>query len=374
MDDSAIRLLLDQWLVQAQDHAVILLDPAGVVVEWYPAATRILGYAREEAIGKPLDIIFVPEDRDNGVPAYEREVARRLGRSEDDRWHVSKNGSRLWVEGILTAVFNAEGEHIGYGKVMRDRTDIRAHIDTIDNRNLALTQSEEQRRLFVATLAHELRNFMGPLSNAADLAHIQLGKPSPCYPVDLIRRQVRAMGELVEDLLQLTLSREGKQQINYTLVDLGSTIQNAVETCSADLGAKSLTVEVLIPSPIEIEADALKLQQILVNLIGNAAKFSPPHSLIQVRCGTEGAEAVIRVQDEGAGIAPELMPRIFDAFVQGDHADNAHNALGLGLALVRRFVELHNGTVQVRSEGRGRGSEFIVRIPLRRRAGATIPL
>jgi len=372
MDDPAIRVLLERWLVQAQDHAVILLDPAGVVVEWYPAATRILGYAREEAIGKSLDIIFVPEDRDKGIPTHELEVAKRLGRSEDDRWHVAKNGSRLWVEGILTAVFDAAGEHIGYGKVMRDRTDIRAHIDTIDNRNLALTQTEEQRRLFIATLAHELRNFMGPLSNAADLVHIQLGKTDPNYPVDLIRRQVRAMGDLVEDLLQLTLAREGKQQVNYALMDLGSTVRHAVETCSVELGAKSLNVEVLIPSPIDVEADALKLQQVLVNLIGNAAKFSPPHSLIQVRCDTEGAEAVIRVQDEGAGIAPELMPRIFDAFVQGDQADNAHNALGLGLALVRRFVELHNGTVQVRSDGRGLGSEFIVRIPLRKRPGGAM--
>ncbi|HXC39013.1 MAG TPA: PAS domain-containing sensor histidine kinase [Burkholderiales bacterium] len=373
MEDSTIRPLLEQWLMQTQDHAVILLDPSGLVVEWYPAATRLLGYAREEALGKPLDMIFVPEDREKGVPAYEREVARRTGRSEDDRWHVSKNGSRLWVEGILTAVFDAQGEHMGYGKVMRDRTDIRAHIDSIDNRNLILTHTEEQRRLFIATLAHELRNFMGPLSNAADLAYIQLGRPSPCYPVDLIRRQVRAMGELVDDLLQLTLSREGKQQVNYSLVDLGSTVQHAVETCSADLAAKSLTTQILIPAPIEIEADALKLQQVLVNLIGNAAKFSPPNSVIEVRCSTEGAEAVIRILDEGAGIAPELMPRIFDAFVQGDHADNAHNALGLGLALVRRFVELHNGTVQVRSDGRGLGSEFIVRMPLRRRPGAPMP-
>jgi two-component system CheB/CheR fusion protein len=148
---------------------------------------------------------------------------------------------------------------------------------------------------------------------------------------------------------------------------LRQIIQEAIETLSTQLQDKTQKVDVLMPLAITLEADALRLQQVLVNIVGNASKFSPKGATIWVKATVEGAEAVVRVEDQGQGIPSELLPSIFDLFTQASvpRRDEAAAGLGLGLTLVKSFVDLHHGTVQARSEGAGKGAEFVFRLPLK---------
>jgi signal transduction histidine kinase len=170
------------------------------------------------------------------------------------------------------------------------------------------------------------------------------------------------------DTAELARIRSGKIVLNVETLALRQDIDCAIETSSTQLEDKQQTIEVLMPGSITLEADALRLRQVLINLISNASKFSPPQSKIWIKSTVEGDEAVVRVEDRGRGIPSELLPHIFELFTQAaapprDQA--AHSGLGLGLTLVKNFVELHHGTVQARSEGVDKGAETSIRLPLK---------
>jgi signal transduction histidine kinase len=217
------------------------------------------------------------------------------------------------------------------------------------------------------TLAHELRTPLGVLSNAAHLVEIAGASEQRLHDATaLIRRQVKYLQTLVEDLLELGRVKAAKVELQLERIDLRAVLDAALESTSAALGERRQHAEVLLP-PITLDADATRLRQVFVNLISNASKFSPEGARLWIKGTTEDGEAVLRFIDEGRGIPTELLPRIFDLFIQGSIAESGgerSGGLGLGLSLVKEYVELHGGRVQVRSEGPGRGSEFIVRLPL----------
>jgi PAS domain S-box-containing protein len=354
---------------QESEHALIVLDPRRRVVAWRGAATKLFGYTAEEMLGATLDRLFTPEDRGRGEVGNEYETALSYGRADDDRWMVRKDKVRIWASGVLHVLRSADGHVAGFSKVFRDRTEVRGQLDTLRNRLEAALQADNRRNIFFATLAHELRNPLGPLANAAHIIRLSsLDKAEIAYPLRIIERQVRFIEGLVSDMLDVTRIGTGKIVLNPAILDLRQLIDAAIETCSTQLEDKRQAIEVLMPASISLEADALRLQQVFVNLIGNASKFSPAEGKIWIKATVEGEEAVLRIEDKGRGIPTELLPHIFDLFTQAsapsrDHA--AHSGLGLGLTLVKSFVELHHGTVQARSEGVGKGAEISVRLPLR---------
>jgi PAS domain S-box-containing protein len=366
--------LLGLALSQELEHALILLDANARVVGWYAGATNVLGYSADEMLGQPLDRIFTPEDLARGELALELKSAAAYGKSEDDRWHVRKDGIRIWVSGIVTALRDAAGELVGFTKIMRDRTDLRGHVSTLENRLALAAAGDEQRHTVLGTLAHELRNPLGPLVNAAHLIQLAVSdKPEVTYSVKVIQRQVQFIDQLVKDLLELTRVNVGKVQPHFRRTTLRSITDNAIETCSAALGEKKQTARVFMPDEVPLNADPVRLQQVLVNLISNSSKFSPPGATIWIKATVDGNHVVIRVEDRGQGIPTELLPRIFDLFTQAGSEENVgtSHGLGLGLALVKSFVEMHHGTVQARSEGAGKGAEIIVRLPLTQSPGPT---
>jgi two-component system CheB/CheR fusion protein len=304
-------------------------------------------------VGRNLDVLFTPEDQRHDIPRLERETALKHGVGENDRWMVRKDGLKIFVTGVTNRLCDAAGNPVGFSKILRDRTDIRAQIDNLRNQGAAFEVEDRRKDVLLGTLAHELRTPLGVLSNAAQLIETML-----------IRRQVRYLQSLVEDLLELGRVKAAKVSLQRERVDVRTIIEAALETSSASLRERRQTAEVIVPA-IELEADATRLRQVFVNLISNASKFSPEHAHIWIKGTTEGEEAVLRVVDEGHGIPPDLQPRVFDLFTQGAHGEAGRRAgLGLGLSLVKEYVELHGGRVQVRSEGPGRGSEFIVRLPM----------
>jgi signal transduction histidine kinase len=210
--------------------------------------------------------------------------------------------------------------------------------------------------------------------NAAEAIRAVSGeKPQIASSVQIIQRQVRFIEQLVEDMLEHTRAAVGKLKLHYEELNVRDVIANAIETCSKDLADRRQSVEVLMPASVHIEADAVRLQQVVVNLITNSSKFSPAETTIWMKLALEGDELVLRVEDRGKGIPPELLPHIFELFTQaGNEGNSAGQGLGLGLGLVKSIAEAHGGTVQAKSEGDGKGAEIIVRLPLKRQsAGCT---
>ena len=241
----------------------------------------------------------------------------------------------------------------------------RLHAE-VSRQALDLAAADRRKNEFLAMLGHELRNPLAPLRNALAL----LGPEDPDLETvrwarDLMGRQVRQMVRLVDDLFDLSRIMQGKLDLRKERIELATVVADAVETARPGVEAKGHELIVSLPAgPMPLDADPVRLSQALTNLLNNAAKYSEPGGRIVLSARREGAEVVIGVRDDGVGIAPEMLPRIFDLFVQeGRSADRSQGGLGVGLALVKSLVEMHGGSVQARSEGLGLGSEFLVRLP-----------
>jgi signal transduction histidine kinase len=187
------------------------------------------------------------------------------------------------------------------------------------------------------------------------------------YPLKVIERQVQALGRLVDDLLDLSRIGAGKMELKKKTIALQDIVQRAVESAGPLLRGRRHELHVLLPpAPLLVEADPDRLVQVFVNLLNNAGKYTPRHGRIWVKGTVEGEEAVIHVKDSGIGIPHDVLPRIFEMFTQAESArPHSEGGLGIGLTVVKQFVTLHGGSVQVRSEGPDKGSEFTVRLPLR---------
>ena len=341
-----------------KDFAIFLLDTQGRIATWNSGAERILGYKEAEIIGQPFAIIFNPQEIVNRQPEHELEIARDKGRSEDERWHVRKDGSRLWASGVVTPLWDGAGKLRGYAKVMRDITDRkRAEVD--------LAEANQRKDEFLAMLAHELRNPLAPILNALHLLRREkMVSPSQAEATNMIDRQVRQIIRLVDDLLDISRISRGKIHLRKERVELNRIVQRAVETARhlIDTRKHELTVS-LPPEAIWLEADSARLEQVLGNLLNNAAKYTEPNGRIWVTAVREGPIVILRIKDTGIGILPEMLPRIFDLFVQADRSlDRAEGGLGIGLTLVKSLVQLHQGTIEAHSPGVGQGSEFVIRL------------
>jgi CheY-like chemotaxis protein len=221
---------------------------------------------------------------------------------------------------------------------------------------------------FLAMLAHELRNPLAPISNGLHVLRQPAVDPgSKERALDTIERQVKNLTRIVDDLLEVSRLTRGRIDLRVERLDLGRLTRDSVEDRRADFERAGLAVEVRVPQlPVWVAGDSTRLTQVLDNLLGNAVKFTPPGGRVTVRVGREepGGRAVLAVRDTGAGIDPELLPRLFDVFSQDDRSlDRSRGGLGLGLALVKGLVQLHGGEARVASAGRGRGAEFSVLLP-----------
>jgi len=231
----------------------------------------------------------------------------------------------------------------------------------------ALKESDRRKDEFLAILAHELRNPLAPIRNAVQILRAK-GPPAPemQWAADVIDRQVHQMSRLVDDLLDVSRITRGKIQLQKERVELAAVVNSAVEASRPliDKGRHEFTVT--MPSqPVHVEADLTRLSQVFLNLLNNAAKYTERGGRIGLTVEREGDQVLVRVKDTGIGIPTEMLPRIFDMFTQVDRSlERAEGGLGIGLTLVERLVERHGGTVEAHSEGPGKGSEFVVRLPI----------
>lgn len=353
---------------------VVLMDATGCIRGWNYGASHITGFTADDVVGHHCgSVLFTPEDRERKLDEHELQAARVVGFAHDDRWHMRKDGQRFWSSGVCMPLRDRKGALTGFVKTYRDMTHLRVRIKYLENVLQEEVTRSKQRDTFLGTTAHELRNPLAPLKSATRVLERLMPPDGPALqPVRTIERQVAALERLVEDLVDVTRMKTGKLNIVYERVQLQTLVLNAVDTVRAAAVGKQIAIHLAQPSVlIELELDPGRMHQVLVNLLNNAIKFTQAGGSIWVTATTDQTHALVFVKDNGIGIAPDLLPKIFDMFTQAPNADSQRGAgLGVGLALVKHVIELHEGTVEVRSEGHGKGSEFSVRVPQRRPHGA----
>jgi PAS domain S-box-containing protein len=353
--EERFRLLIEG----VQDYAIYMLSPEGMVTSWNPGARRIKGYDAVEIIGKHFSRFYQAEDIAAGKPWGELAMAREHGRAEDEGWRVRKDGSRFWARVVVTALRDDDGRLYGYAKVTQDMTQQR--------HSAALEEATKQVQDFIAVLAHELRNPLAPIRNAAQLLH---GATPGSEDFEIARRaidrQSAQLSRIVDDLLDIGRITRGAFSIHPKPIDLRDIAARALETARPGMesGRHELSVD-LPANPVPLQGDDLRLIQALTNVLNNAARYTEAGGKIALALRRDNGFALISVRDTGQGIAPEFMGSIFGMFVQGRGAlSRPQTGLGVGLALARTIVELHHGTIEAKSEGLGKGSEFIIRLPV----------
>ena len=231
----------------------------------------------------------------------------------------------------------------------------------------ALREADKRKDEFLATLAHELRNPLAPIRNALEIMRLAAASPTAVERArDMMERQVIQMVRLIDDLLDVSRITRGKLQLMRETLPLKDVIDSALELSLPQIEKARLTFKVHIPDPqMPIRVDRVRMAQVLSNLLNNAAKYTEAGGTVELAACRDGDELLIKICDTGIGIPPEMLPRVFELFTQIDRSLNrSQGGLGIGLALVRRLVDLHGGTVHAFSQGLGQGAEFTIRIPL----------
>ncbi len=360
--------VLGRWLHQNADHAVIVIGLDGRIQQWLGAAERLFGYSAAEAVGQPGAMLFTEEDRQRGLPDLELEEALHSPRAEDDRWHVRRDGSRVYVMGSVVAVRDGHGQAMGFIKMLLDRTDKRSYLEALENRLREQANTKAYKEVAVTTLAHELRNPLAPLSNAVQLIRLTPGVQGIQLPLDIIERQLDALRRLVDDLGEAGRVSSHKMSFHLEQTDLAVLLRELASGMSSEFQGRQLTLTVLLPpAPILLELDCGRIRQAVMNLLSNALRYTPAGGQVWLKGTVEVSHAVIRVSDTGIGLAPETLPHIFELFTRAPSAESlAPSGMGIGLALVKQIAELHGGAVEVRSDGPGKGCEFSLRLPVHR--------
>ncbi len=355
---------------KAKDGILILDADTGKVIDANPFMTDLLGYSHEEFLGKELWEIGLFRDIEQSRAAYRELQAKGYVRYENLPLE-SRSGHKVEVE-FVSNVYGENSHQVVQCNV-RDITERSRLQRQVQEQAAALADLDRRKDEFLAMLSHELRNPLTPILNAALLLRLHSNRnrlhgienPVLQQSATIIERQVGQLARIVDELLEVSRITTGRIQLQRERIALAVVVENAAATVRSliDQRKHELTVS-LPPQAIWLDADAARLEQVVVNLLTNAAKYTDPGGHVWVTLQQEGEEAVLRVRDTGVGIAPEVLPRIFDLFTQAERSlDRSQGGLGIGLALVQRLVEMHGGTVTA-SSTLGQGSEFVVRLPV----------
>lgn len=365
--DLAVKLseLRYRRLFQTAKDGILILDAdTGTIIDANPFMSGLLGFEHDEFLGKELWQIGLFGDEQANQSAY-RELREKGYVRYENLPLKTKGGREVEVEFVSNLY---EVDHLRVAQCnIRDITD-RIRLER-QAREQAKSLADLHRRKdeFLAMLSHELRNPLSPILNAVHLLRLQGNEGSIQQEArSVIERQVGQLTRLVDDLMEVSRITTGRVRLDQNRLDVRSVVERALESARPliDRRRHDLTAS-LPPQPIWVHADSTRLEQVVVNLLNNAAKYTDKGGRISLTVRQEDDEMVLRVRDTGVGIAPELLPHVFDLFTQADRSlDRSQGGLGIGLSLVQNLVGMHRGTVDVQSAGLGQGSEFTVRLPV----------
>ena len=359
-------------IIESSDDVIVSKTLEGVITSWNPAAERIFGYTAAEAIGQNIRLI-IPHDR----WGEEDDVLARIGRGERvDHFETvrrAKDGHLLNISLTVSPIKDRSGKIVGASKVARDITDRKraeAELERLlSSEKQSRAQAEEASRLkdeFLAVVSHELRSPLNAITGWASLLLMRPLEDQTRHAIETILRNAQTQTQLVADLLDVSRIVTGQLRLNVRSFQLIPVIEASIEVVQPAADAKSIRIDTILdPSAGPVAGDPDRMQQIFWNLLSNAVKFTQRGGRIQVRLQRINSHVEVVVSDTGRGVDPKLLPHIFERFRQGDSSTTReHGGLGLGLAIVRHLVELHGGVVNAYSDGAGKGTEFIVDLPL----------
>jgi PAS domain S-box-containing protein len=328
------------------------------------------GRERCDVLGKTTDEILGPALMEHARPQIERALRGEEVRFEHESPYP--DGPR-WVSGAYIPDFDEKGQVAGFAVFVVDNTRhklaeeaLRESESRHREANLALQAADRRKDEFLATISHELRNPLAAIRNAvAVLKETATPDPNTRWVSEMVGRQLQHVSRLLEDLLDVSRVAHDKLALRTERLDLAEIVRAAIETCRPSLDDAGHHLSVVLPPRAFVTGDAVRLSQVFSNLVGNAIKYTAPGGHIDVVGESRGNEVVVSVKDDGIGISADLLPRVFEVFSQGQRPiDRTEGGLGLGLALVKGLLELHGGHVEARSGGHGKGSEFLVHLPL----------
>jgi PAS domain S-box-containing protein len=359
-DQREAREALEEYrrIVETANEGIWTLDADACVTFVNQRMAELLGCQVADIVGRGVQDFTFAEDLPRFHALWDR---RRAGVSEqaDVRFrHAS--GREVWVLMAARPLLDDRGQFRGALDMFTDVTDRRRAED-------ALREADRRKDEFLAMLAHELRNPLAPIRNALEILRLRNTDATAAQRArDMMERQVQQLVRLVDDLLDVSRITRDRIELRREQVDLRQVVERGVETVQPAIKVAGHELVLDLPNePLIADIDAVRMAQVLANLLSNAAKYTEGSGRIAICLRPEGDAAVLCISDNGIGIKPELLPHIFDLFVQGDRSiARTQGGLGIGLTLVKKLVEMHGGTVQANSAGMGSGSEFIIRLPL----------
>ena len=368
--EERFRLLVDG----VQDYGIFLLDPGGRVMSWNEGAQRQSGYTAQEILGRHWSVFHPAEDVAAGKPARELREAVDEGRIEDEGWRLRKDGSRFWSSMVITPLRRTDGSLFGFGQVTRDLTERREAEARalLDARQLAEAEAANRAKSdFLAAMSHELRTPLNAIAGYVDVLSLGIRGPlthEQASDLERIRRSQRHLLGIVNDLINFSRIEAGRIAYDIDRVQLGALLDALRASLEPQAATKGIEVD--WPGSADLEgmvvlADEPKVEQVLVNLLGNAVKFTRRGGRITVRCARDegGRFVLVEVGDTGIGIPAERLERIFEPFVQvGRSLSSPLEGSGLGLAISRDLARAMGGSLEVRSE-MGVGSTFTLALP-----------
>lgn len=329
------------------------------------------GRKPSEHIGKTIEEVLGPLATQ--VKPHLREVlhtAKAVLNEESSGSRPNKPGKRIWLTSYYP-VFTPEGGVLGVGVVVNDITDRKLLEMELRKRVAELAENNKQKNDFLATLAHELRNPLAPIANSIYMLEKYVSKDKlqeVGHIYEVMQRQIKHMTRLLDDLLDLARLNRGKIVLRNEPIDINECVKRCVELHRSSAETRNHEVRLRLNSqPLVVNGDPTRLEQIISNLLTNAIKYTEPGGLIELRTSLVDNTVVVNVKDNGIGITPQTLPKLFEIFAQASHSlDRAQGGLGIGLSLSRYLARLHNGEITAYSEGLGHGSEFALRLPLLR--------
>jgi PAS domain S-box-containing protein len=352
-DDELFRILAEV----VTDYAIFIVDAKGNVQAWSKGAHQLLGYAEADILGESSARFYTAEDNERGVVQEELQRALSNGRSEDDRWHLRRDGSLFWASCVLTPLRGEDGKLRGFAKILRDRTDLKQQEEQ-------MRRSDERKDAFLAILAHELRNALTPISTGLDILTLKVGGQDET--VAMMKKQVEHLVRLVDDLLDVSRIERGKLELRKQPAQLSDLVDRAVNAVQASFSEKSHELTIALPEQeLWLEVDPIRCVQMLENLLQNASKYTDCGGKIELAAERESDGICIRIRDNGIGITADRLPHVFELYAQSERAvERSQGGLGIGLKLVRSLARMHAGSIAAYSDGAGKGSEFVLRLPI----------
>jgi PAS domain S-box-containing protein len=363
--------------------AVIATDIHMKIVYLNAVAEKLTGWKHQEALGRPIDEVFTIINEDSRLPVvhplYDVIKTGAIHGLANHTMLISKDGTEYSIEDAAAPIRLPDGRLIGAVLVFHDIGDRRTLEKELKRKAETLAEKDRRKDEFLAMLAHELRNPLAPISNALHIARKKiLSEETKEEALDMASKQVTHMVRLLDDLLDVSRITHGKISLQLECLDICETIKQAIDTASPIINKRHHTLQMHIPGyAIWVMGDSIRLTQLFGNLLHNAAKYTNDGGLIALDVQEDGKHVEVRIKDNGIGIAADQLPYIFDMFTQVDSSlERSFGGLGIGLTLVKSIAELHGASIEAHSQGKDKGTEFIVKLPIvekgRRPLGKTV--